>query len=294
MVIALLVLRSRLQRRGRNLLDVGAAVFIGLVLVAAVDGGVGYSFFWSVGRGMATVTVVVGALVLVRSRGEDDLDRREFLLLLLALVAFTALVQFPFAGPVYYCYVAPLAVIATVALVAQLGSASGVLPTALLAAFAVFGAAFLDRTSVPDLGTRFRQDPQVQVLGDNASIRVEPSVKRQLDEVTRLLRRHGRGLYVYAGPDLPHVYFLSGFKNPTRSLFDFLDTENSARGQALLRALRDKEVTTIAINRDPDLSEPLEPATRRELVRIYPIGKRIGSIDVRWKVRVGAALGGQT
>ena len=44
--------------------------------------------------------------------------------------------------------------------------------------------------------------------------------------------------YIFAGPDTPEIYALTGLRNPTRSLFDYLDPSNSARGEHLLRRSR--------------------------------------------------------
>ena len=65
---------------------------------------------------------------------------------------------------------------------------------------------------------------------------------------------------VYAGPDTPEIYALTGLRNPTRSLFDYLDPIGlRARTRDLLRALRSRGVTAIVINRDPASPTPLRP-----------------------------------
>jgi hypothetical protein len=278
-LIAILLVRPRLQPRRRNLLDAGTAALAVLVLIAAAFSPAGYLLYFSSGRGIAALTVIVGAITLAR-RGSADARRAELLLLVLALVALTALVQFPHAGPVYYFYVAPFAAIAVVALFGP-QPGGGALPAVLLAAFAIFGAAFLDRSSLGDLGVR-APEPQAELHGGNASVRVSPSERRQFAEVVSLLGEHSRGAYTFAGPDLPHVYFLSGLENPTRSLFDFLDTTGSARGQSLVDTLIGRDVTAIAINVEPELSDPLEPATLRALERLFPHHRSVGDIEVRW------------
>jgi Dolichyl-phosphate-mannose-protein mannosyltransferase len=280
-IVGVLLLRRRVAPRVRNLLDAAIGALAALVLVTAFLDPAAYLLYFSSGRGMATVAVVVGSVALIRRCGSAEPHRSELLVLLLGLVAFTALVQFPHAGPVYYFYVAPLAAVATVALLAPRERGPGVLPAVLLVAFIAFGAAFLDRSSLSDLGVR-APGLRTEVLGEKASIRVGLSDKRQFGEVVSLLQRHARGAYVYAGPDLPHVYFLSGFDNPTRSLFDFLDTTDSARARSLVDNLVARRVTAIAINTAPDISDPLEPAVLRELGRMYPHGRRVGNIEVRW------------
>jgi hypothetical protein len=82
---------------------------------------------------------------------------------------------------------------------------------------------------------------------------------------------------------MPHVYFLSNLDNPTRSLFDFVDPTDSARGAALLRTLQERRVTAIAIDRFPAHSDPLDRATLLRLAAMYPNLVRIGEVDVRWR-----------
>ena len=281
-VVSVLLLRGRVDRRRRNLLDAGIAAVVVLALIGVFASPAAYVLFFSSGSGMASVTVVVGAMLLITGRGPADPRRRELLLLLLALVGCLALVQFPFGAPVYYFYVAPVVAIAVVALLGDRSPGGDAFPCVLLAAFVVFGASVLDRGDLEDLGIRMASSSQTQTLADNASVHVSPRSKNQHNEVSRLLREHSRGAYAYAGPDLPQLYFLSGLENPTRSLFDSLDTSRSARGRALVDTLRVKGVTALAIRLHPDLSDPLEPGTLRELRRRYPNGRRVGGIEVRW------------
>ena len=69
--------------------------------------------------------------------------------------------------------------------------------------------------------------------------------------------------YIYAGPDTPEIYALTGLRNPTRSLFDYLDPSNSARGEKLLRTLRRRGVTAIVINTRPGFSDAARAADGR-------------------------------
>jgi hypothetical protein len=280
LVVAILLFRHRLEPRPRRLLDVAAVGLAATVLVAAAFSPAGYVLYLATGRGIATVVVLVGAVALV-GRREDHDAKRELFVLVLGLIALTGLVQFPHAGPVYYFYVAPFAAIGVVALLGRRPHAVGILPAVLTLAFVAFGAAFLDRSSLLDLGSR-APTPAGEVLGAKASVRVLPSEKKRVDEVVSLLRAHTNGRYVFAGPDLPHLYFLSQLENPTRSLFDFLDRRQSARGRLLLDTLVARDVTAVAINIEPEGSRPLEPKTLAALERMYPKHRVVGGIDVRW------------
>ena len=103
----------------------------------------------------------------------------------------------------------------------------------------------------------------------------QPAAPTVYLETSALLRVHARGRYIYAGPDTPEIYALTGLRNPTRSLFDVLDPSNSARGKQLLATLEARNVTAIAINAVPAFSNPLERGVEARLRSGYPHHKRL-------------------
>ena len=229
--------------------------------------------------------VLIGVVLILNRWRRIEPGRRDIVFLLVALVALLSLVQFPFGIPLYYCYVAPLVALAAVAVVSVGPRRDQWVVCVLLAAFALYGAAYLDRASFGTLSDRFVRDRQVEVLDTSrASIRILPSEAAATRRIVALLRRHSRGSYIFAGPDMPQVYFLTDRDNPTRSLFDFLDTTDSARGSTLLRTLREKRVSAIAVNTAPIHSDPLDSTTSRRLATMYPNHARVGAVDVRWRV----------
>ena len=249
---------------------------------------------WVTAQGLAPVVVVVGSAIFILGRTHGDRRRWEFAFMLAALVAFVGLVQFPFGAGIYFLYVAPLVGLAAVAVAGRSRTHDDPLTVALAAACALFGAAYLDRASLANLGWEFGRDGQSEVLdADRPSIRVYPGHAERLREIVRIVRAHSGPGAIYAGPDFPELYFLADRENPTRSLFDFLDTSGSARGQALLRTLRNEGVTAVAINRTPAFSKPLAPATVRALEAMYPNRTRLGAIDVRWAERPHRMPAGQ-
>ena len=179
-----------------------------------------------------TVLAVSGIVaLLIGNRRDDGRSLEAPLLLLLSMVAFLALVQYPFGIAIYFCYVAPLVVLATAGLVAYLEVESLLVPALLLCAYATFAILIVDRGYLAGQ----ERDPHTVILdSDRASIRVRPDERMEYQRVAGLLDEHGSGRYVYAGPDAPELYFLADRENPTRALFDFLDDTHSARGKNLL------------------------------------------------------------
>lgn len=270
--------------RARRAIDLSAAIVL-VVLLATAGTSRSYLLLWHTARALAPLVVVLGAFALARRHETTgDPARRLSLQLLLLVAGFGSLVQFPFGAPVYFCYTAPLLALAAVALVSSANAGRGLMPLALLLSYVLFGLLFLDRASLSTLGIGFQADPQTVILDDDrASIRVTPSDRELYRRTAELLERHSSGRYVFAGPDAPELYVLSRRENPTRSLFDFIDTTDSARGASLLRTLRERGVTVIAINLRPDFSDPLEAATVRRLGALYPSHARVGRFDVRWQ-----------
>jgi hypothetical protein len=87
---------------------------------------------------------------------------------------------------------------------------------------------------------------------------------------------------MYAAPDCPEVYFLSGLESPTRHYFDYAEDprDYSKRTLSVLDSLN---VNTVAINRDPQFSGPMSPALYGSLQERFPNSTEIGKFEVRWK-----------
>ena len=140
-LVAWLCLRGRISTRLRTIGDVAVAGTVA-ALVLTAQARPSYGAIWSMGRALAPLVVVVGAVVIARRRHASVLPDTGGAFLLLALGAFLALVQFPFAAPIYYLYVAPLVVLAAETGTLRLaGSSEGWLLPALLACFALYGSA---------------------------------------------------------------------------------------------------------------------------------------------------------
>jgi hypothetical protein len=268
----------------RRQIDIVGVVLLAALLVTS-NRYFSHTLLWTSARGLAPFVVVLGAAALAFvSHGSGRPALRSGLFLLLALAAFASLVQFPFGASIYFCYGAPLFALAAIAGYRYARAPGALLPVALLLTYTIFGFVWLDREAIYWFGLAPYTNPQVVILDhERASIRVTPDDRTVYRNVVALLRRHSTGPFTYAGPDAPQLYFLADLKNPTRSLFDVLDTSDSARGEMLLRTLRAHDVTAIAINLHPSFSDELEPATLRTLHHNYPLTERVGPFDVRWR-----------
>src|SRR5262249_3762470 len=176
--------------------------------------------------------------------------------LLLALAGLCSLVAFPFAAPVYFCYAAPLAFLAFASLLRLVGCPPESLTAFVAGYYLVFAVLVLDRQTPNHIGV----DPTAKVEGlarldlPRGGVLVKSSDAREYRAVIDTLKAHARGEFTYAGPDAPEIYFLSGLRNPTRQLFDFLDPRGSDPTE-LLAILERRHVTAVVINRKIEFSK---------------------------------------
>ena len=202
---------------------------------------------------------------------------------LLAAFGLTSLVQVPFAAPAYFFYAAPLLVL----LATSLAGASPLRRPWLLGlimATLAFTVLNLNVGFSPDLGFRYRpaaSEAQL-VLPRAMGIRVSAEDKADYERVVKLVSSLDPGKYLFAGPDAPEVYFLTGLRNPTPTLYEFLDREEG-RDARILQTLEDANVRVLVIRPAPQFSRPLSNELIEELGRRYPLGRRVGRFFVAWK-----------
>jgi hypothetical protein len=75
------------------------------------------------------------------------------------------------------------------------------------------------------MGNTYAPDIQSATLAlpRAGSLRVNGVDEREYTDLATLVLEHARGPYLYCTPDCPEVYFLFGFRNPGRTLFDFFE-----------------------------------------------------------------------
>lgn len=218
--VAVLALSARVRGadRPRLALALAVALLAAVTLDDVLDGGV-LAALWYAVRSWTPWLVAWGAWVAgererrARGRGTGASDEAP-LVALLATAGLWALVQFPYASPAYFFYLAPLAVLATLALAARTPVGHGpvlAVPAALLLALAggyVAGVAASGEEPVP--GARGG------VLVTTEDARLYGNLLAAVD------RRAAPGDTLWAGPDAPEVYFLTGRPNPGPVLYEFL------------------------------------------------------------------------
>jgi hypothetical protein len=253
------------------------------VLVLSSKSTLAYSLGWCSLASAIPASVLAGIALLWVARKHQKLEimRQQQIFLILAVTALCSLVQFPFAAPVYFLYVAPLLIL----LGAMLFGSTAHPPRMALGALICFYLIFVN-LRVTSFRLTLRGTPETHMerltIPRAGGLRVESSDARLYERLVSVLQSHASGGFIYAAPDCPQVYFLSGFKSPTRHYFEFAE-DPVDRTTQILHALDDLNVDVVAINEDSQFSGPMSSDLQVALERRYPNSEEVGAFRVRWK-----------
>ena len=227
--------------------------------------------------------ILGGAAMLWVSRGKEQLNilRQEQIMLLLCVTALCSLVQFPFAAPVYFFYVAPLVILSAMALFASTSRPPRFVFGVLIGIYLLFPTLSVTRYQ---MGISHAPDGQTQRLSipRAGGLRVDSTDARQYDELIPLVQSHAAGKFVYAAPDCPEVYFLSASQSPSRHYFDYAE-DPAGRTERILDEVESLNINVVAISRDAQFTGPMWPDLRSALEQRYTHSAELGSFQVRWK-----------
>jgi Dolichyl-phosphate-mannose-protein mannosyltransferase len=249
------------------------------LLVLAGQSGVGYRRLWFFSTSvlpLASAAVVVAGL---RAwRGQYAID--PILLALAGITALQALNQFPFSAPVYFAFVAPLAIVTASAAAAHFGALrrlrTGFMLLAGLAVLARVGSVF----SLGVYPIWWDYEHRLAVPRGGLLVSKEDSVGYA--RMLQLVASHRSNGTVAAGPELPEVYFLSGSRSPgpdSYSLFSG-DVRDSTQAARMFNAT---SASVVVIQNFPMSSQPLREDVYHWLAIRYPDGESVGTIEVRWR-----------
>jgi hypothetical protein len=234
-------------------------------------------------RAALPLSVVIGCVLVARSRA--TVRQRNSAVAVFAAAAVCGIIQYPFSAPVYFCFVAPLAILAAAAafsLRPEPPRGAGVL---VLAYVALFAAVWVNRGTIFTMGMAYVPSNQTEPLPlpIGGGIRVPPLEAAGYARLATEMRAHAGGSpWAWAGPDAPELYPLSGLRNPTRNLFEFFDDPATFEPR-LLETLDARGVKVVAVNRLPDFSRPLSPAALAALEAHFPQADTLGPFVVRWR-----------
>ncbi len=253
------------------LLSIGTAL-----LVAARWTWGGHLFVWLSAYHLAPLVVVAGC-VWVAFAGAPNRERRR-MFALLSVTAGVGLVEFPFAGAIYFLYTAPLVFLTVAALVWQIGASrlhkvSIGIPWAFYFAFGLM--------LMNNVGGPYMTDQRWAELAlPRARLRSSPSDSLVYSQLLQIIRSHSDRKLGYAGPDAPEVYFLTESRVRAPVLFDFLQKED---GSPLDDPGYLSGYDLIVLNHKPEFSPELSPEILERLARQFPRSAVTGHFEVRWR-----------
>lgn len=288
LLIGILALVVWLRGRARWLLilTLGLAVIYGLY--SSAYSRTTYQRMWDTAYWMNPVLVVMGTFVIRReaadkAASEQRLEKRQ-LFLVLAIGSLCALVQYPFSAPIYFCYVAPLFILAGMAVLRAFPSIPRPLLAVVFSGFFFFAVLRVTPQFIYAMGYHYQPNPETQILDlpRSGNLRVEPDAAKMYEQLIPLIREHAGAGEIYAAPDCPQIYFLAGYHNPTRAAFDLFEKDYLDNGR-ILRLVDSQPIRVIVINKMPAFSSRLPPEVYKGLVARYPEGKEIGTFEVRWR-----------
>jgi 4-amino-4-deoxy-L-arabinose transferase-like glycosyltransferase len=245
-----------------------------------------YRVVWSTIWSVIPIVIVVGAVLLVRwaMLGRANVTERQKIFLVLSVTAACNLIQFPWSIPIYFCYVAPLALLSVTAVASQLRQP----PRWAMAGALCFCLCYVVWDITPgfinDMGEQYSPDQQVAKLTFPRAddLRVYASDARVFNSLVATIQAHSRNQYIYATPDCPEVYFFSGFRNPSPVLFDFGDNP-TGRTQRILRTIQAHDINLVVLDQRPQFSEPVSADLRAALEQAFPNRATVDIFEVRWK-----------
>jgi hypothetical protein len=286
LLTALVAIGGRVSNRGRKWLTLAGASLWATLLVTSATSRVSYQIVWLAANWIFLPLTIMGIVAVGRTADDGDVTRRtkrSQLFLLISVASLCSLVQFPFAAPIYFCYVAPLVILALAGVLRCLTSVPRALVFVSFIGFLAFALFRLTPTSMYMLS---RYDPNVQTgsldLPRAGGLRVTSDSARMYGKLIPLIQRHaGQGM-IYATPDCPEVYFLAGYKNPTPTIYDFFD-DPKGRRERLLKMIDSHPIRLVALDLKPGFSRSIDPDLYRTLVARFPEKETVGHFEVRWK-----------
>ena len=252
-----------------------------LLPIVALWNVASYQVIWQSSRAFAALLPIAICWRLASGQIRQP-EQRPILFVSAAMLAWTSLNQFPFAASIYFCYVAPLVVIAGIAAASAESSLRrhAMLSWAvMLLLFAVLSA---NRGYIESLG-QFH-DPRrfdVALKLPRAHLKVGGGDAGLYWRLLISIERHLRGGQLIAGPDCPEVYFLLGLVNPSGTLFDFFSEDAAGRHEDDMAVWVKGAV--IVLNHEPHFSPAPSSRLITRLRREFPNGQGVGRFEVRWR-----------
>jgi hypothetical protein len=191
-----------------------------------------------------------------------------------------SLVQVPFALYTYFLYFVPLLVLAVAALINVQPAYPRGVAAALLAYVLWFGwrqPGSLDRPADP------ARDRVVPLALARGNLLVSPEDSATYGALVSAIDRRSPGGWIFVWHDSPEIYFLSGRRNPMRTMFEAFEDSAAFTAQALQGVLRAHDVRVVVLTDPTGAVRPLAPEFRTWVDSVFPGREWVRRTEVRWR-----------
>ncbi len=237
-----------------------------------------YGLMWDSTRPLIPLVTLVSIVMLLRTpTSVSALTARErMLFLLLAMAAMTSLVQFPYSFAIYFCYAAPIVILAIVAAVMKQDRPPIQLHLSVAMFFLGVALLWLNHGRVQRIGVRYVADDQNTTLSlPRCGLRVSAGQAKLYTDVVKSIQEHSRdGAAIYATVDCPEIYFLANRRNPTRSFYEFFESDYlgdlDKRITRIVKMLDENDIEVVVFHWRGEFSGPLPIELAQSLVSRFP------------------------
>jgi hypothetical protein len=273
----------------RESLAVAGALLAALILmmIFAPTDIMLYRFIWMSVFISIPPIIVIGVLAISRgTKGWALTDLRgQQVFLILSALGMCSLIQFPYSSPTYFCYIAPLVALGFLALNSSRNPSPRTVPAMLAIFFIAFVATWVTPgMSLDGMSSRYSSASVKQpfAMPRSGGLRTDTEEGQLYDRLLAFVHQKATNGALYAGPDTPEIYFLGGFTNPTRMVFDAFENYGGEKDR-VLAAIDRTQPNVVVINRLPLVSIPLPTDLVEILAERYPQMQNFGKFQVRWR-----------
>ncbi|MEA1928544.1 MAG: hypothetical protein U9N73_10080, partial [Candidatus Auribacterota bacterium] len=239
--------------RGEGYLVIPATIIFGFMIIFGGKAIVYRSILYSA-RPLIPLVTIVGCIFLASHFSGAELNRlkKQRIFLILTMPAAMSLVQFPFSHYIYFYYVSPLAIIAILFVIAGQKNIPRKLWISFGILYLLFALIWLNRASVSPGKEFVSVENNLPLRLERGGLKVGPPAPQIYYLLVTMIKQHSLpGDYIYASLDCPEVYFLSGRKNPTRTLFDLFDADfkgdPQGRIKRILALIEERKISVVVV-----------------------------------------------
>ena len=260
--------------------------FVALFIAFDHNGSATVLTTWYAMRALTPCVAVLAAWWFLRPPKAETIPpaRESAAFFLVSSAAVCSLVQVPMSYVGYFLYFVPLLMLGA----AALWSALPRMPREVPAALVVMAIAFQLRGSSEFATHAPARAADVLTLLDvpRGGILVSREDSAHYASLRAEVLKRATSDWLFVWHDAPEIYFLTGMRNPTRTMFEAFSDPAAQTTGAVERMLSEKNVGVVVLTRRETALRPLPPALREWIERQYPSVAWVGAIEVRGRAIV--------